>query len=71
MNVDIPNDLIPNLMNVTREFINVVKEIMYDKYYPNFYFEFREEEAYIFIKQVITKFYGIDYYNTGVEAFWE
>lgn len=64
MNVDIPNDLIPNLMNVSREFINVVKEIMYDKYYPNFYFEFREEEAYIFIKQVITKFYGIDYYNS-------
>ena len=60
----VSDDLIPNLKNLSREFINAMKEIMYDKYYPNFYFEFREDKVFTYMKKIIIDFYGEDYYNS-------
>ena len=50
----VPKDLLPNIENTSRIFItDVMLEIMYGEDYPNFTFDFKEEEALEYIKIVV------------------
>ena len=49
----------PTFENVTREFITeTLYKILFDKYIPNFKFEFREDEAIDYIEKVLKDYYG-------------
>lgn len=56
MERNIALDLLPTLENVSREFIMfTMMDILYSKEYPNFYFDFKEEEAIKYIEEVLVK----------------